>query len=614
MEHTEAVSRYLRRLILTATTKAGSGHPTSSLSAVELLAVLFCEGFYRYDASNPGYPNNDRLIFSKGHAAPLLYSLYTATGNISEEELFTLRKFGSRLEGHPTPRFPYAEAATGSLGQGLSIGIGMALSAKYLDHLSYRTFVLLGDSEIAEGSVWEAMEIAAHYHLSNLIAIVDVSRLGQRGETMVGSDIAVYAERARSFGWHAIALEDGHSIIDIKHAYEEALAPREKPTVIIARTVKGKGISFLEDRGGWHGRALSEEECHRAICELIDSPPVRISLAVPDRAEFREPSPAPLSEPEPSYPTDVPLATRKVYGSTLARITPHFPNIVALDAETSNSTYAADLKTAYPDRFFEMFIAEQNMVSAALGLSLRGKKPFVSTFAAFLTRAADQIRMSRYSNGSIVFVGSHAGVSIGEDGISQMGLEDIALFRSIPDSAVLYPADAYSADRLIEQAAERHGISYIRMTRADTPVLYTAQDTFPIGGSKVLRSSGKDIVTVVAAGITLHEALAAYDTLQKEGTFIRVIDLYSVKPIDTETLRRAAHETRLLITVEDHYPEGGIGEAVMHALSSEWTPLMSFAVRALPQSGSCAELLAYEKIDRTAIVDAVHGFLMRLPS
>jgi len=514
-----------------------------------------------------------------------------------------MRKFGSPLEGHPTVAFPYTEASTGSLGQGLSIGVGMAMNARFVDKLPYRTYVLLGDSEMAEGSQYEAMEIAAWYKLDNLIGILDVNRLGQRGETMYGHDLSVYERRISSFGWETFVI-DGHSMDEILDAYGEAITVREKPVMIIARTIKGKGVSFIEDKNGWHGKVLKKEELGRALEEIG---PVDRSV----RGEIPKPEDLKPEEnlrgkaAQVSYAKGDEVATRHAYGTALARIFPAFPDMVVLDAEVSNSTFSELFRKTYPGRFFEMYIAEQNMVGAALGLSRRGKIPFVSTFAAFLTRAFDQIRMSQYSDADIKFCGSHAGVSIGEDGSSQMGLEDIAMFRTLLNSVVLYPSDAVSAEKLVEEAAKHKGIVYIRTTRQDTPVLYGNDEEFVIGGSKVLRSSGEDRVTVVGAGITLHKALAAYEELKKEGIFIRVIDLYSIKPMDRSTLTQAAHVTAAIITVEDHFGEGGIGEAVRSEMGDIDIPIHSLAVRKMPKSGKPDELLDYEDISKNAIIKKI---------
>lgn len=602
-ESLEKIAKLIRYFILVSTTEAGSGHVTSSLSAADLMATLLFSGIFRFDADKPDHPNNDRLIFSKGHASPLFYALWAAAGKVTEKELMTLRKFGSPLEGHPTTAFRYTEAPTGSLGQGLPIGLGMALNAKYIDKLPYMTYVLLGDSEMAEGSVWEAMQVAAHYRLDNLVGIMDVNRLGQRGETMYGHDLSAYERRVSAFGWETFVV-DGHSVSEILDAYEKALIVKDRPVMIIAKTVKGKGVSFIEDRNGWHGKALNKEELGRGLKELgeVDKE-IRGKITRPgDRTPERH---KPLMIEEVSYQPDKPVSTRRAYGNALRRLFPKYAEMVVLDAEVSNSTFSEIFANAYPERFFEMFIAEQNMVGAALGLSRRGKIPFVSTFAAFLSRAHDQIRMSQYSDANIKFSGSHAGVSIGEDGSSQMGLEDISMFRSVLNSVVLYPSDATSAERLVEESVKFKGIVYIRTTRQDTPLIYGNKEEFPIGGSKVLRKSEKDIVTVVAAGITLHEALSAYDELIKEGVFIRVIDLYSIKPIDLETLYEAARSTKAIVTVEDHFAEGGIGEAVKSALALLAIPVHSLAVRRMPKSGRPEELLEYEEISKDAIIKKV---------
>jgi len=603
IESLEKLARLMRYYILTATTHAGSGHPTSSLSATELMGALLFGGIFRYDTAWPEHPNNDRLIFSKGHASPLYYAMWAAAGQLSEEDLMTYRKFGSPLEGHPTMSFRYVDAATGSLGQGLSIGVGLALNAKYLDKLPYRTYVLLGDSEMAEGSQWEALQIAAFYKLNNLIGILDVNRLGQRGETMYGHDLPAYEKRIAAFGWETLVI-DGHSYPAVLEAYQKALHAKDRPVMIIAKTIKGKGVSFIEDRNGWHGVALDQKDYQRALKELgpVDKS-IRGRILSPEAIEPQAVAPR---APDPmDYPSGESVATRDAYGHALKRLYPQFPDIVAVDGEVSNSTRTEIFKEAHPDRFFEMYIAEQNMAGVALGLQCRGKIPFASSFAAFLTRAFDQVRMSQYSDANIKFVGSHAGTSIGEDGPSQMALEDIAMFRTIHNGVVLYPADAVATEKMVEQAARYHGIVYIRTTRMKTPILYGAGEPFPIGGSKVLRHSANDAATVIAAGVTLHEALGAYAALKKEGIIIRVIDLYSIKPIDAETLQQAAKETPCMITVEDHTPEGGLGEAVRSGLGMVDVPLFSLAVRKKPKSGNPLELLAFEEIDTAAIIKKV---------
>lgn len=600
----QEISQTLRHHILTMTSVVGSGHPTSSLSATDILTALMFGGFFHFDIKHPDNPNNDRLIFSKGHASPLFYALWAVAGGIKPRELNTLRKFGSRLEGHPTMRFPFTEAATGSLGQGLSIGVGLALNAKYLDKLPYKTYVLLGDSEMAEGSNWEAMMSAAHYKLNNLVAIIDVNRLGQRGETMFGKDVKNYQRKAASFGWQTIIV-DGHNLVDLKKAFTVAQKATQ-PVMIIAKTIKGKGVSFLENKEGWHGKTLDTVQLHQALNELG---PVKENLHCPlPKPLAKKPhlvKAKRLAEIDRSTDYANKLATREAYGHALVEMFPHFPNMVVLDAEVSNSTFAQTFKQTYPDHFFEMFIAEQNMIGAALGLSRRGKIPFVSTFAAFFTRAADQIRMARHSNANIKFIGSHCGTSIGEDGASQMGLEDINLFRAIPDAVVLYPADHVAEEKLCLRAAEHTGMVYLRTTRSAVEPIYRPKDTFRIGGSNTLRSSWRDQVTLVSAGITLYEALKAYEQLKAKGIIVRVIDLYSIKPLDLIALKKAASQTKAIITIEDHYPEGGLGEAVSAALSGNKTPVISLSVRKLPMSGTMADLLTYEKIDAAAIAETV---------
>jgi transketolase len=591
-----------------ATTK--SGHPTSSMSAADLTAVLL-DKYLRYDFDDPENPANDHLVFSKGHASPLLYALYRAAGAITEEELLTFREFGSRLEGHPTPVVPWVDVATGSLGQGLPIAVGIALAGKELDRLPYRVWALCGDSEMAEGSIWEAFEHAAHAELDNLTAIIDVNRLGQRGETMHGWDLDSYVERARAFGWHAIAI-DGHDVAEIDRAYSEALETTGRPTAVVARTVKGKGVSAVEDKAGFHGKALDDPES--SIAELGGERSILVAVAKP---ESREPHRFETGALElPRYELGAEVATRKAYGEALAALGSADGAVVGLDGEVSNSTFAEIFAEAHPDRYFEMYIAEQQMVAAAVGLQVRGWKPFASTFAAFLTRAYDFIRMAAVSRANLRLCGSHAGVSIGEDGPSQMGLEDLAALRAVHGSTVLYPCDGNQTARLVAAMADREGIVYLRTTRAATPVVYGPEEDFPIGGSRVVRSSEEDDVAVVAAGITLHEALAAADALEEEGISARVIDCYSLKPIDAETLRTAAEATDgRVLTVEDHWPEGGLGEAVLAALAEteESARVVTLAVREMPTSGKPAELLAAAGIDAEHIAQAARE-LVRAPA
>ncbi len=609
MKNLEELAKLIRYFILLSTTEAGSGHPTSSLSAVELMTVLFFDGIFRYDFDTPKNPNNDRLIFSKGHASPLFYALFAAAGAITEDELKTLRKFGSRLEGHPTLEFPFTQVPSGSLGQGLSNGIGMAINAKYLEKIPAKTYVLLGDSEIAEGSVWEALEIAKHYKLNNLIGIIDVNRLGQSRETLDGHAIKTIAKKVEAFGWETIIV-DGHSIPQIQKAFAKAETVKDKPVMIVAKTFKGHGISFLNDKENWHGKALSPDQFQDALKEL-GKIEYKLRGKVLKPKVVRQTPIKPHTVKMTPYEKDQKVATRKAYGDALKCLVAMDPNVVVLDAETSNSTFSAKASEVAPERFFEMYIAEQNMVGVAVGLSRVGKIPFVSTFAAFFSRAFDQIRMGQYADANVKFVGSHAGVSIGEDGSSQMGLEDIAMFRTPMGSVVLYPSDAVSTEMLVMQAAKHHGMVYIRTTRADTPVLYGKNEMFPIGGSKTLQSSKNDVVTVVGAGITLHEALKAYEELKKENILIRVIDLYSIKPLDIKTLVKAGKETKAIVTVEDHFEEGGISEAVKAALVNENVYVYSLAVTKMPHSGKPQELLDYEEISSNAIVKKVKQLLKK---
>jgi transketolase len=576
-----------------------SGHPTSSMSAADLMAVLLAK-YLRYDFDAPENPGNDHLIFSKGHASPLLYSLYKAAGAITDEELLTFRKLGSRLEGHPTPVLPWVDVATGSLGQGLPISVGVALAGKKLDRLPYRIWCLCGDSEMAEGSMWEAFEHAAFMSLDNLTAIIDVNRLGQRGETMHGWDLDSYANRARAFGWKAIEI-DGHDLAEIDRAYEEATATTDQPTVIVARTIKGKGVPEVEDKPGWHGKALDDPE--HAIEELGGIRNITVDVAKPNtdaRPHVFETSPLEL----PAYEVGDEVATRKAYGEALAAVGKADGLVVALDGEVSNSTFAEIFAAAEPERYFEMYIAEQQMAAAAVGIQVRDWKPFASTFAAFWTRAHDFIRMAAISRANIRLCGSHAGVSIGEDGPSQMALEDLAAFRAVHGSTVLYPSDGNSTAKLVAEMADLEGIVFLRTTRAATPVLYGPDEDFPVGGSKVVRDG--DDVTIVGAGITLHEALKAADALAEEGVSARVIDLYSVKPVDTETLRAAAEATGAIVTVEDHWPEGGLGEAVLSVFAEddEKPSIVLLAVKDMPGSGKPDELIAAAGIDAEHIAAA----------
>ena len=685
----QKICRLIRYDIIKATSAAGSGHPSSSLSAVELITTLFFGGFLKYDLKNPNNQFNDRVIFSKGHAAPLLYSLYHTAGVISLDELLTLRTFNSNLEGHPTPRFPFVDVATGSLGQGLSIGVGMALGMK-LNKLAGggrgrvpdsaqrffqpvagrehwregifrqdpRIWVLLGDSEMSEGQVWEAMQIASYYKLNNLIAILDVNRLGQRGETMLGWDLETYAKRAEAFGWNPVIVDDGHDLKKIINAYKEMTGvaeegfptplrpsdfegqaaqaglpteasakvgrnPKQAPSFIIAKTIKGKGVSFLENQDGWHGKTLNKEQTEQAIKELGE-----VDLNIKGKITF--PNHQSLITNNQTIPNNQiqnkkdlsskiydlgsSYSTREAYGDALIYLGQANENIVVLDAEVSNSTYAEKFAKKFPDRFFEMFIAEQNMVSTALGLSKQGFIPFISSFAAFLTRGFDQLRMAQYSGPNLKICGSHSGVSIGADGPSQMGLEDIAIFRTISNSVIFYPSDAVSAYKLTQIMAENPGLFYLRTTRGKTPVIYQRDEEFKIGGSKILKQPENSKALVIAAGITVHEALKAYEQLTKEGIGITVVDLYSVKPIDQSTIQQLAINNKNIIVVEDHYPAGGIGEAVLSAISNNLTikqfnNFIHLSVTKTPRSGRPDELMAYEEIDSDTIIKSVKPFL-----
>jgi transketolase len=581
---------------------AGSGHPTSSMSAAELMAVLTARHF-RYDFERPEHPGNDRFVLSKGHASPLLYAAYKATGAINETELMTYRKLGSRLEGHPTPRrLPWVETATGSLGQGLPVAVGIALAGKRLDRTGYRVWVMCGDSELAEGSVWEAAEHAAYEHLDNLTAIVDVNRLGQRGPTRHGHDLDAYARRFAAFGWHTIEI-DGHDVDAVDRAYGEAASTKGQPTVILARTLKGKGVEAVQDREGLHGKPLKDAD--EAIAELGGPRDLRVEVPEPPAARMLHAVRTGHLE-LPRYDIGDEVATRDAFGQALAALGGARGDVVALDGEVGDSTRTEFFAKEHPDRFFECYIAEQQLVATSVGLASRGWVPFASTFAAFFTRAHDFVRMASISGAGINLAGSHAGVAIGRDGPSQMGLEDLAMMRAVHGSTVLYPCDANQTAKLVGTMADLEGVRYLRTSRGDTPVVYSPTEDFPVGGSKVLRASDDDRLTVVAAGITVHEALKAADALGREGIPIRVIDLYSVKPVDRRTLREAAERTGCLLTVEDHHAEGGLGDAVLEAFA-DGRPvprLVRLAVRDMPGSASPEEQLHEAGIDAEAIAAA----------
>ena len=589
------LAQQLRVDSVRSSTSAGSGHPTSSMSAADLLAVLVGRHL-NYDWDEPASPANDHLIFSKGHASPLLYSVYKAVGVVSDDELMTgYRRFGSRLEGHPTPVLPWVDVATGSLGQGLPDAVGVALAGKYVDELPFRVWVLCGDSEMAEGSIWEALDKASHYKLSNLIAMVDVNRLGQRGPTELSWDLETYRRRVTAFGARALVI-DGHDVREIDRAMAEAGdVSGDQPTVILARTRKGRGFSEVEDREGWHGKPFPAEMAERAIVELGGERNLIVRGPKPESAAPSARDASSSAEVKlPTYTVGDKVATRKAYGQTLAAIGVR-RDIVAMDGEVSNSTFADEFAQKYPERYFEMYIAEQQLVAAAVGFSVRGYRPFASTFAAFLTRAYDFIRMAAISQANIRLCGSHAGVEIGADGPSQMALEDLAMMRAVQGSTVLYPSDATSAAALVAAMADRDGVVYMRTTRGAYPVLYDAGESFPVGGAKVLRASDGDQVTLIGAGVTLYACLAAADKLKADGISARVIDLYSVKPVDTETLTAAAAATGgRLVIAEDHHPEGGLGSAVVDALTGAGRidlAVRHLAVAELPGSGTSEELL-----------------------
>ncbi|RJQ83848.1 transketolase [Amycolatopsis panacis] len=574
---------------------AGSGHPTSSMSAADLMAVLL-DGHLRLDYRHPGEPHNDHLVFSKGHASPLYYAMLRAAGAIAEDEFRTYRTFGSRLEGHPTPRIPPTDVATGSLGQGLPAGVGLALAGKMLDRLPYRVWVLCGDSEMAEGSIWEAFEHAAHYELDNLVAIVDVNRLGQTTETMVAWDMDTYAARAGAFGWHAITV-DGHDVEAIEAAYADAERTRGKPTVLFAKTKKGKGVAAVEDLPGKHGKPLDDPD--EAIAELGGRRNLIVSVATPDTSVPVQDCPIERVE-LPTWEVGDEVATREAYGEALAALGSR-GDVVALDGEVSNSTHSDLFAKAHPGRYFEMYIAEQQMIAAAVGLQARGWTAFASTFAAFLSRAYDFIRMAAISRADLRLAGSHAGVAIGADGPSQMALEDLAALRAVHGSTVLHPSDANQTAQLVAQMADLPGISYLRTLRGKTPVRTAADEIVRIGGSRTLRSSDRDEVTLIACGTTVDEADRAAGLLAREGVSARVLDCYSIKPIDEVAVRRAAAETRVVLTVEDHWPEGGLGDAVLEALATLPVPVHKLAVREMPMSGTPEELLRMAGIDAGAI-------------
>ncbi len=595
----------LRIHSIRSTTQAGSGHPTSCCSAADIVATLFFS-VMRYDPKNPRNPDNDRFVLSKGHAAPLLYAAWAEAGLFNPKQLLELRTLESDLEGHPTPRLSFVDMATGSLGQGLSVGIGIALNNKYLDKRSARTYVVLGDGESVEGSVWEAADVARHAQLDNLCAIIDINRLGQSDPTMLEHNLDAYKARWEGFGWHAICV-DGHNHAKLLEAFSEASQTTQRPTMVLAKTFKGKGIPFAENHPNWHGKPLDPQQAEEVIALLnqsLSSPSPALPIPQPTTVQRENGSAKPL--PAPKYgPTDS-VATREAFGEALAQLGEVNPLVVGLDADVKNSTYTDKFGKRFPDRFFENFIAEQNMVGCATGLAACGKIPFAATFACFLTRAYDFIRMAAISQSNIKLMGSHVGVSIGEDGPSQMGLEDLAMMAAQPGIVVLYPSDAMCAYRLVETMANHKGMVYMRTGRPKTPILYDTNEIFTIGGSKVLRQSANDQLTIVAAGVTLFEALKAYDELQKAGITVRIIDLYSIVPIDVSTLKQAAKATNnLVMTVEDHYLHGGLGDAVLGALSTEGVRLHKMGVQEIAHSGKPAQLLDRYCISARAIIEKV---------
>jgi transketolase len=608
----ENVATRLRIDSVRSTSEAASGHPTSCCSMADLMAAIFFAEM-RFDPHDPKNPDSDRFVLSKGHAAPILYAAWAEAGAFDRSELLKLRQIGSDLEGHPTPRLPFVDVATGSLGQGICAAIGIALNARRINS-QYRTYVLLGDGETAEGSVWEAANVGAADRLDNLCGITDVNGLGQSRPTMWQHDMDQFARRWRAFGWHAIVI-DGHDMAAILDAFDEARRTKGQPTMILARTIKGKGVSFVEGKEGWHGKAFKKgEELDRALAELekqfVPLPGNATNLA----AEIQKPAStpraviAPKPIPAPSYRLGEEVATREAYGSALVKLGEADPRVVALDADVKNSTFSEKFEKAFPDRFYQNFIAEQVMIGAAMGLAARGAIPFPSTFACFLSRAADFIRMTAISQVPVKMAGSHAGISIGEDGPSQMALEDLAMCRAQPNIAVLYPCDAVSAERLVALAAYHAGPAYIRTSRPKTPVIYSNDETFSIGGLKVLRQSGDDVATVIGAGVTVFEALKAYDQLKASGTAIRVIDLYSVAPVDKAALVAAAKATGgHVVTVEDHYAAGGIGDAVAEALADTGSTVRRLAVREVPRSGKPEELLDRYGISARHVAEAVRA-------
>ncbi|XP_061113074.1 transketolase-like [Conger conger] len=606
------IANKLRIHSIRATCASNSGHPTSCCSAAEVMAVLFFRTM-RYKASDPRNACNDRFVMSKGHAAPVLYAAWVEAGFVNEAEILNLRKIDSDLEGHPTPKLEFVDVATGSLGQGLGAACGMAYTGKYFDKASYRVYCMLGDGECSEGSVWEAMAFASYYNLDNLVAILDVNRLGQSEPAPLGHDVDTFRRRCEAFGWNTYVV-DGHDVEELCKALWQAKQMKRKPTAIVAKTFKGKGLRGIEDEENWHGKPIPSDRVEALLADIRGQIQTNKPL-YPDQPEedvpdvdlsyIRLPSP-------PAYKIGDKIATRRAYGVALARLGQNSSRVIALDADTKNSTFSETFKKAHPDRYIECFIAEQNMVSVAIGCATRDRTvPFANTFAAFLSRTYDHVRMAAISQSNINLVGSHCGVSIGEDGPSQMALEDLAMFRAIPTATIFYPSDGVSTERAVELAANTKGICFIRTSRPDTPVLYRSEEKFEVGQAKVVRKSDSDRVTVIGAGVTLHEALTAADQLAKEGVNIRVIDPFTIKPLDSATILLSARATGgRIITVEDHYKEGGLGEAVCSALGEEpGIVVQRLAVTGVPRSGKPQELLDMFGISAKSIVATVRSTL-----
>ena len=594
------ISRLLRYLILEMTTNAGSGHPTSSLSAVEMMSTLFWGGHFHYDVNNPSHPNRDRLIFSKGHAAPLFYSLFAIAGGIKFEELMNLRKSTSNLEGHPTMNFPFTEIPTGSLGQGLSIGAGMAYAAKFLNHLPYKTYVLLGDSEMSEGSNFEAMQFASFYSLNNLVALVDINRLGQRGETMWGWDVEKYKNFFEAFGWQTWIV-DGHDEAKLLDVYEKINHYQDKPTAILCKTIKGKGVHEFENLPSWHGKTLPKEKLNIALSKLGEIKKNNYPLNQPSNLKAKISTPISTK----SIQFLIPTATRKAYGAGLLDVLNDNPNLMVLDAEMSNSTFSQMVKEVSPINFLECFIMEQNMVGVGLGLAKCGKTVFLSSFGSFLSRAFDQIRMAQYSLLPLVICGSHVGVSMGADGYSQMALEDIAFFRTLHDSVVFSPSDAVSCKYLTKLSSQNKGITYLRTFRNDVSVIYQPDEIFPISDVKVHMAKNEDTVAIIATGYVFHEAMKAAEVLNETGINTRVIDAYCLKPLDKSLLLKALGDVNTIITVADHRPEGGLGEIIRSTLMNTEFQIFDLAVSIIPHSGTTEETLKGADIDRDSIISLV---------